>query len=228
LDNIFNASYFSFDSVNGLGKYVSEMDLPKKIYVHMNDPMINKVVNRFKIGYGSGLLLEEILPNDENYIRSTAIKIIAEDPDLIILSAWPNVGAQFVRHVLTQSKRQMLFAFDPLLDEGFSEYKKIVGDMTKLDGSIVPIQKKYDSAIFADLYKKRYGIAPSTGSDVAYDGFNVLVETYDKDWSDWVSNLRKYNKPGVTGEIKFDDVGLRLTDYKITNVVDGKIPLYSE
>ena len=69
---------------------------------------------------------------------------------------------------------------DANAQSGFADYVRILGDGNILNGSIIATIQQDSSKAFIDAYKTRYGTEPPFFADLGYDGFELLMNTYDK------------------------------------------------
>lgn len=113
--------------------------------------------------------------------------------------------------------------FDPSFQTGFNDYKRILGDLSMLDGSKVMTIKQTSSESFKMAYKQKYNEEPGVAADLAFDSFNVLVNSYDDDKKSWVDAISRANFEGASGAVVFDEVGVRKPQYEIKIVMNGSL-----
>ena len=77
---------------------------------------------------------------------------------------------------------------------------------------------------FKTAYKARFNTDPGFFSDLGYDAFNLLVNTYSKDGKKWIQNVKEADFTGVSGKIEFDQIGVRKPEVKIVTIQNGGIP----
>ena len=128
-----------------------------------------------------------------------------------------------MKEFLKISKSKPTIFFDTSFVSGYTDYQRIMGDLTVLDGSIVGGMKLEDTQAFKDAYKARFGIDAPYLADIGYDSFNLLVKTYSPDKATWVSNMKNADFQGASGEIKFGPVGNRLPETKMMVIKGGKL-----
>ena len=105
---------------------------------------------------------------------------------------------------------------DGVKDPGFIDGAKDASEGTIITCPCIPPE---DPAVaeFADAYEAAYGAAPGTYTAEAYDSANVFLNglldgiTDRGDMLDWVNN---YDEPGITKQVKFDELG-EVADIKI-------------
>jgi branched-chain amino acid transport system substrate-binding protein len=229
-DSVFQVSPATEPVSEALGAYVKEMKTSRPVLVYTNDSLTEKLKRRLIKGFGADMPTFAV-NRDGADVRTIVSKVLAEKPTLIIMSNYEPVGAQVTREIIRQSgKVKVQFAFDPLFNSGLSEYKKIFGDVSKLDGSIVVSMKASvdakspETARFASEYKEKYSVEPGNFSDIGYDAFMVLVNAHAGTSQDWVKNIKQTQYSGVTGKISFDALGTRLPEFTITTLKNGAIP----
>ncbi len=227
-DNVFQIRPSTESIEVGLGAYLKEHTSGKIVIVRTNDQLTQKFSEKFMSGYGSNI--ETFITNrgDKDF-RTIAAKILAEKPDVIVTSNYAEDGTQLLKAILnmTRTGSRPLFVFDPVFNESFSDYKKVLGDMNVLNGSVVASIQSDDSENFISAYKAKYGEAPGQLADLGYDAFKVMMNSYNSDKTTWIKNLAATdNLPGASGNITFDSLGLRNSRFEIGTLQDGKIPAY--
>lgn len=221
------------DVVYGLfpGSIQAEIDLGNYLRIQgFKNPLIVYTIHdtmiRFKDalinGYG-GKVTEMGIRADEKDFKTHALKASEGNHDVIVMISFPQPGAQFISEFSKQNLKMPQLAFDASGQTGFVDYKRILGDAKVLDGAIIATLRSYTSEEFKKLYQERYGEDPGFLSDIGYDAFNIIVDTYDSNYKKWNENVKELSYEGVNGLYKFDDVGIRLPDVFITTIENGEI-----
>jgi ABC-type branched-subunit amino acid transport system substrate-binding protein len=205
-----------------LGNHLREQGFKNPLVVYVMQDVMIRFKDALIQGYG-GKVTEMGIRADEKDFRTHVLKAAQGGHDVVVMSTYPQVGAQFIIEYNKQNLKIPQLAFDALLQTGFTEYKRILGDSNVLNGAIVAILKNYTSEEFKKLYQEKYGKAPGFLADIGYDAFNIIVETYDTDNKKWNENMKKLSYQGANGLYKFDSVGIRLPDVFITKIENGEI-----
>lgn len=223
-DNILQVMPGNIPLEKTLGKFLAEKNYKNSVVVYTQHDTMIRFKDALLEGYGGSMKEFAVGQADTDY-RTLVSKIALEKPDLIVLLAFPQQGAQ----IISEYKKQNGFvlpqlAFDANAQSGFSDYVRILGSGDVLNGSIIATIQQDLSKEFIDAYKARFGTEPGFFADLGYDGFNILVSTKDNNNQKWVNNLKTANYSGVTGKISFDDNGVRLPFTKIVTITKGLIP----
>lgn len=228
-DNVFQVSPATEPVDSALGAYVKGLNPEKPIIVYTNDSLTLKLKRNFVKGFGNDIPSFTLNRGDLD-VKTVASKILAEKSSHIIFINYAPEGAQIVKEILKQDpNHSSIFIFDPVFNEGYSEYKKVLGNMGKLDGSVATAVEASNSASstegqnFIANYRAKYNVDPGNFSDLGYDAFNVIIKAHDKDAAAWVKNLETTNYSGATGAISFNELGTRLSKFSITKIEGGRI-----
>lgn len=199
-------------------------DKSKFVVVHSNDAGQIAFAKAFTEAYGD-TVTDYTVSSKTLDLKSDAAKIKGLNPTSIIFFMLPETGA-----VLTKNLQQILpadqkvsFIYDTQLMTGIATYKKILGDLSKIEGSITLVPEGKPNADFSSSYMKVNGEAPGFISDFGYDGFMVYAKTYSSDNSKWTANLRGYNENGASGQVQFDDKGVRKPDLVIKKMIGSEL-----
>lgn len=207
-----------------LGSYVREKGY-KNILIVIDKE--SAVFERFASGFRSGysLPVQEIrIGKDIGDIKSSALKILSSKPDAIVFIATPTIGALLVKELTTLSSEKYQFVFDANIQTGFSDYKKILGDTNKLNGSILYTVPSIYRQDFNNAFRNKFGQEPTIGSETGYNTFLLLAKSYDNNKAKWVENMQKASFIGADGQIKFDENGVRIPELKIGIIENGGLP----
>jgi len=224
-DNIMQIMPGNIFSEIQLGKYVKDMKLGKLAVVYNNDPTFLRFFEGFKQGYQGDFdeyKLGSVESGTTDY-RTVATKILAKKPGAVVFLTIPNNGAQVVQEILKLSIEKPKFIFDLNFQSGFNDYKQILGDMNVLNGDVTAMIASQVNDQFVADWQAKYNEEPGVFADWAYDGFNLLMATYNSNKEKWVENLKNAKFKGVSGEITFDESGVRIPDFKIITIENGTI-----
>ena len=76
---------------------------------------------------------------------------------------------------------------------------------------------------FTEAYTEKYGEKPPFGSDMGYNSFMLLAQTYDSNSNAWIKNMNKAKFKGADGELSFDESGLRMPNVYFGELQDGGV-----
>lgn len=222
-DNIFQILPGNIETEIALGKYIKDKGYKNVVAFHANNATYVRFLNAVEKGYGSSFTKYPINIDDRDY-RSFVTKSVAQNPDAFLFLTTPEQGANLVKIIKEQSSANIPFVFDASLQTGFGDYKRILGDMSILNGSaVVTITQKTEQS-FVNDYKVKYTTDPGMAADWAYDSFELLMKTQDSDSKDWVENIKDVSFDGAGGKVVFDEVGVRIPEFKIGLVENDELP----
>lgn len=227
-DNVFHIYPSSIPIVKALAQYISENAPTSTVSALVtNDTTTQRFFNAFKSELKNNLVEANLVNSNVTDTKTEVTKIISANPDYVFLSNHVSVGTKAIKDILLFRKNgSPKIIFDLTFNEVFSEYQKVLGDMKILNGSIIVSVKGTNPEEFAKKYREKYGTEPGILADYGYDAATLLLKTYDGNKSKWVNNLSKVDYVGFTGLMKFDEVGRRLPEFRITEMKGGIIPLY--
>lgn len=228
-DNVFAIRPAANEVSNGLGMLLRDAHADAKIVaIRTNDTLIRKL----------GIIFDEALGKepttfwtnrDSNEYPTVAAKVLAENPDVIVISMYATDGALLVKELMRQSNGSVAekIVFDSIFNENIAEYRNILGDLRMLDGSSVVSLKTELTPAFVDAYTAMHGTEPGALADLGYDSLITLANAYHPDSATWIENMSATEKlTGASGAISFDTVGLRKAEYRFTTMTDGAIPTF--
>ena len=169
----------------------------------------------FQDGFGGDVPKFE-MGDDVGPIRSQALAIVSARPDVVAFFMAPQDGALLAQEIIriTSTSTRPYFVFDQSIQSGIDNYQKVFGStIGALDGSLVAMSQNDFTADFTVAFNARYKENPVFGSDMGYNSFMLLADTYDSNSQKWIANMRKVNFTGADGEVSFDSVGLRSPIY---------------
>jgi len=167
--------------------------------------------------------IDPMIINNKSDIKGHVAKITANNYDSVVFLTSPENGALATKEILNIDTTPPLFAFDAQLQTGFTDYGRILGDTNLLNGSLSIWFKSGDTQKFNDDFKNKFGEEPGFFADFGYDSFNILMGGYSSATDNWINNIQNTKGKGVSGDISFDENGIRLQDIVVNKVVDGKI-----
>lgn len=229
-DNVFQMTLGNEHVWDRYAKYISEskIDQTKVAVVHSIDAAQASFADAFSKAYNKPVT-NFVISTDKNVLRSEAAKIAAIKPTLIIFFMTPENGAIMTKNLLPLISTSTQLAYDIQITTGTSYYnQQLGGDLSKIDGAIAlmfegdmnsPEYKK-----FLSEYEKLYpGEQPGFLADYGYDSFMTYVNAYDKDNNVWTKNLRDFKGNGASGNIEFDENGIRISPLVIKKVSNGQL-----
>ncbi len=224
-DNIFQIWPSGIPTEAELGKYVKEKGYKNVVVVvSQNIETWTNFANSFKKGYGDQVTTV-LVDSASKDVRTDVLKLLTYKPDAIVLYTVPQQAALIVKEAQKQSKSPLVFVFDQDIQTGEKEIKEVLGGFEALNGSIAMVTGGgKDTEDFITAYKNKYGSEPGIGASTGYDSFNTLMEAYDPDVNEWLANIQNTNTLGASGEIKFDEEGLRTAKVIIGPITNGELP----
>ncbi len=224
-DNIFQVLPAAVPVQRGLGQELRKLGYKKPLAVVSNNtPVYQNFYSGFIDGWGGDVTKYDI-GNDVGTLRSQALAIVNSKPDVVVFFGVPKDCAIMVKEILKiVGENPPKFAFDNSFESGLSDYKNILAsDMDKINGSIISMSKNDFTEEFKRVFKAKYKIDAPFGSDMGYNAFMLLANTYDSDSSKWIANMNMAKFIGADGELKFDNTGLRVPNVYFGKVQDGKV-----
>jgi ABC-type branched-subunit amino acid transport system substrate-binding protein len=207
-----------------LGEYVKNQGYKNvAVFVDNSSSFFTQALNGFKKGYDLPLT-EYKVSSDVATLRSSALKMVENNPDAVFFLVQPDKGAILLKELIKVSKIKYQFVFDANLQTGFETYTKLLGDANILNGSIVFVVPNVYRQEFMDAFKKRFNEEPAIGAETGYNAFVLLTKSYNTDKAVWIKNMQKASFIGADGAIKFDENGVRIPELKIGVVENGKLP----
>jgi branched-chain amino acid transport system substrate-binding protein len=226
-DNIFQMSPAPEAPIAAFAEYINVKYSFKKIAVVYDATAYGVVFHdAFKKGYEGES--DSFKIENKNQLKSYATKIAVEDYDAVVFLTSPENGALLFKDIQILAKKQPQYFFDAQLQTGFEDYKRILGNTKVLDGAVSVWIKGGQQDEFKKMYKEKYGEEPGFLADFGFDSFNTVMNAYDKDPKRWQENIQKTNTQGVSGDIVFDEQGVRVQDIVINEVKGGEIVVIEE
>lgn len=224
-DNIFQVWPSGIPTETLLGEYVKQKGYRKvAVVISQNITTWTNFANAFKKGYTASTT-DVIVDANNKDVRTDVLKLLAAKPDAVVLYTVPKQAALIVKEVMRQTKNPPIFVWDQDIQTGEKEIKEVLGGFDVLNGSIAMVTGgDKDTQIFVDAYKNKYGSEPGIGASTGYDAFNTLIRGYDPDVETWLANIQNSNFVGASGEVRFNEVGLRTARVNIGEIKEGKLP----
>jgi branched-chain amino acid transport system substrate-binding protein len=224
-DNIFQFWPSSVPAEAELGAYVKQQGYKNvAVVISQNIATWKNFADSFTKGY-NGQVTNISVDSSSKDVRTDVSKLLAVKPDAIVFFTVPQNAALIIKEAQKQSKSPLVFVFDQDIQTGEKEYKEVLGSFNPLNGSIAMVTGgEKDAEDFVTAYKTKYGSEPGIGASVGYDAFTTLVKSYDPDIKKWLGNIQNTDAAGASGQIKFNDVGLRTAKVNIGRIENGELP----
>ncbi|MBI3572358.1 ABC transporter substrate-binding protein [Candidatus Kaiserbacteria bacterium] len=210
-----------------LGQYLKELGYKRPVVVVSNNTSVyQNFYAGFVDGFGIGVLKED-LASDPVAFRSVALKVKADNPDVIVFYADPPSGALTTREIIKDFSGHLpQLAFDQSIESGIADYQQVFGNsLQQLNGTIIALSKNDFTDAFRQAYQAKYKNAAPFGSDMGYNSFMLLALTYDRSQTKWVQNMKTVHFTGADGDVSFDGVGLRVPNIYFGKLKNGQVVL---
>ena len=221
-DNIIQINPGNYNSEVAIGKAIKDDGKKNLALITGNHPVFLRFSKGLKVGYG-GNVNESIVNFDEKDIRTIAVKIKAQNPDSIAMLITPDLIGKFVKTFNDLGVKNVSYYFDSDLQNGWDTTAKIISP-NLLNGSKVALINNVNKPEFVEEYNKRFGNNNILLGNVGYDTVNIIADNYNSDNSKWVNGILNSNIDGVSGNIKFDSVGVREPSFQIKAIENGTLP----
>jgi ABC-type branched-subunit amino acid transport system substrate-binding protein len=200
-----------------------EYDLNNVVLVYSKAAAQESFMKSFALTYGDKATQFGISSGGKDF-RSDAAKIAAFKPTTIVFFMTPDDGALLTKTLVPMLDKSTKLIYDIQLVTGTANYKKILGGLSTIEGAMTLSPEGERSQDFIDAYHELYpNEEPGFLADFGYDTFMVYMESYDKDNAQWISNLRSYSGKGPSGQIMFNDKGIRVPDMVVKKVIGGEL-----
>jgi ABC-type branched-subunit amino acid transport system substrate-binding protein len=224
-DNIFQMSADANGQIVNLAKFMNEKsNHTKTALVHSsNAPALVGFYEAFTGAYTKEYT--DFIINSKDDAKTVAAKIASFGPDAVVVLTDPNNGSALTKEllVLGVTPDQVQYYYDAQLQTGWGEYEKLIGDMNKMNGTLVLQFTTSDLTEFQKRYQELYGTDPSPFAEYGYDGIMTLLNNYDADKAAWVEKIAVTNFKGYSGNVDFDERGIRNQGTEVWKVADGKV-----
>lgn len=200
-----------------------DYDLSNVALVYSKAAAQESFVKSFALNY-AGKATQFGISSGQNDFRSDAAKIAAFKPTTVVFFMTPDDGALLTKTLVPMLSKSTKLIYDIQLVTGTANYKKILGGLSSIEGAMTLSPEGERSQDFIDAYHELYpNEEPGFLADFGYDTFMVYMESYDKDNATWISHLRSYTGKGPSGQIQFNDKGIRVPDMVVKKVIDGEL-----
>jgi ABC-type branched-subunit amino acid transport system substrate-binding protein len=225
-DNIFQVLPAALPVETALGQKVNQLGYKKPVAaVSNNTAVYQNFYAGFQDGFGGDVPKFE-MGDDIAQIRSQALAIVAAKPDVVAFFMAPQDGALLAQEIvrITAASTRPHFVFDQSVQSGIDNYKKVFGkSIGILDGSLVAMSQNDFTPDFTAAFKAKYGENPVFGSDMGYNSFMLLADTYNVNPQTWIANMKSANFTGADGNVSFDSVGLRIPNIFFAKLENGQV-----
>lgn len=224
-DNIFQLSADANGQIVNIAKYVQANGKHKKLGVihSTNAPALVGFYDAFTSTYTKEYI--DFVINSKEDAKTVATKISASGVDAVVIMTDPTNGSTLTKEllVLGVTPDKVQYYFDAQLQSGWGEYEKQIGDMNRLNGTFVLQFTTSDLTEFSAQYKELYGTEPGPFAEYGYDGIMTLLNNYDSDNVTWVEKIARTNFIGYSGNVNFDERGIRNQGTEVWKVAGGKV-----
>jgi branched-chain amino acid transport system substrate-binding protein len=218
-DYIYMLSPAAIPAEQALGKYAAAQNPGGKIAIIASQ---NEVFFRFaqavKSGAGSqGEIIE--IPSGLTDYRGVVTALKAKHPAAVVFNGLPTECAQILKSMRDLGMKPRLY-FDESISNSLSDFKAVLGDISfLLDAGFMKMAAHSDPG-FIERYTKRFNSPPAQWSDYAYDVVALALKLKDMSSDDARRWLAAHTYRGVSGDIAFDQKGLRIPEFSIGRLGD--------
>ncbi|MCF7844013.1 ABC transporter substrate-binding protein [Candidatus Gracilibacteria bacterium] len=222
-DNIFQIFPDAKGQVKPLADYLqNNTKYDSVVIIHStNDPAYGQFYDEFVKLYTKPY--KEVALNTKDDSKVVANKALATKSQAVIFILNPALGAVVTKEMKILDKKGMDYYYEGSLITGFDEYKKILGDTNILNGATTIKTVASDMTKFKVEYKAKYGTDPAIFAEVGYDSAMIMLNSFDKNQTNWVQNIQKTTFTGPSGKTTFDEKGIRIPTYEVIKVANGKV-----
>ncbi len=199
-------------------------------FVYQVGPAFEKAKNAFQDIYtkeSSNKFKGYRISETDDY-RTVATKIINEGFDAFTVVSTPNVGVPFLKQFVQQNKDDIQLLCNGDMEVTIATYLENEISKEIFEGCYSAMFVDRMEEAFKTEYKNTYKADPSFAADYAYDSLNILIDTYAKDIQKWQNNIQKIIHSGVSGDIKFNNNGVRLPEVETHIFKNGEFVPYEE
>lgn len=215
-DNIFQISPGNIEAEFALGEYLSKLYPDNLALFYTTHSTMIRFADAFKKGYKQPLAEYEMPPQMTD-LKSLVARALNKKPTCIAILAFPPQGALLVKE-LQSTDNKIKFAFDASFQTGYTEYKRLLGDLTFLDNEIVTTLSLATDPKFKELYTKHYNQEPGIAADLGFDSFNLLISKYSNSQNEWNFRIKSEGFNGASGNIVFNNSGVRKPEFKVGKI----------
>ena len=157
-------------------------------------------------------------------LNTLSDKIADSGADCLILFCNPLISNKIFLTVRRKDKTLAFFGPQLILNEDILAES----ELREYNNEIMVPSLEYQVSKYSEFrrrYLETYGIAPGMVAAYAFDGMNALIRAISNSGSREREKIQKalseINFEGVTGPVKFDEKGNRLSRLSMMNVIDG-------
>lgn len=220
-DTIF-AIYPDQEAIGILGKTAEQDNVKKVVIATQQIKAYESLVSDFQSNFDGESEVLRINPTEKN-LKPTALKIKELNPDAVVVFMGSKEGAQLIKEINNIGYKPNKLYFDISLQYGTADYAEILGGLDKINGAKSLYMNSDISSEFKERYEKRFGERFSSLAGFGYDAYMIMVTTYDNNQNTWVKNISKYKNEGMTGDIEFNNLGVRPPKFEIAEIVNGSL-----
>lgn len=164
--------------------------------------------------------------------RSVVAKIKASNPDIIFVNGFQGHIIQIAKELHNAKVKKdgnVVFTFDLLDAIDNLSPENLEGVVTVIPNCIARPSKALEK--WSRSFKKRFGRQPNYTDIFAFDGFSLIAEAIIKSRGsvDFKNQLLQTKMIGLTGELRFDNVGKMCSNSGVYKVHNGHfIPVWDE
>ncbi len=219
------------DAVQGanVGKYMVETAGRKKIAVlHQQDDYGNGLSDAFKAAVkaaGASVTSDQAYQLGTKDFQTQLDKLSKEGPDAIFVAGFYPEAVKIAQQAHGAGITLPLFGSDGLLSPDLIKLGGKDVEGVTLQGAFTPSLKTPAVEEFVAKFQKKFGEEPSSWAALAYDATNAVKAAASKGTTreqikDGVASLQGLT--GITGEMKFDAKGDRISSGVFLKVENGQ------
>lgn len=198
------------DGVNKITAVIEQLDVYEKF------------VSDFEKNFDGEVNIVRLPASSSDYrTQITKLKETGSESLIVLMSS--KSGAQLIKQMRDLELKPKNIYFDVSLQLGLSDFEKVLGDLSYLNGAKSLYSVSDVDTSFVERYKARFGVEPGPLSGYGYDSFVAMIDTKEVSSDKWIKNIQTYKAKGVTGEISFNSIGVRPPGFKIAVIEEGKL-----
>jgi len=218
-DFIYMVSPAAIPAEEAFGEHIAQENPNGEILVIASQ---NQAILRFGLAAckGAGKRCELIeLPSSSEDNRALATRVASSKPAATLFVALPKDSAAFLKTLQGLNFKSKLY-FDETIGNSLADYREILGNLEFLkDAGYMSVNTKIDPT-FSARYKARFGVEPEPWTDYAYDSVRLTLFLKDRSPDDARKWLQGNSYQGVSGQIIFDQLGLRKPQFSFGKLSD--------
>jgi branched-chain amino acid transport system substrate-binding protein len=216
-DFVYMVSPAAVPAQRAFGAHVAERHPNGNIVVITSQ---NEALLRFSRGVVSGVgaraqLIE--IPPAESDLRSIALRVKAAVPTAIVFNSLPAQSAQMLVSLRSIGVNSKLY-FDESLTNSLSDFAAVLGDLSFLNAAELLRMRSNRDSKFVERFESNYKIPAPQAADFTYDAVRLALLLHGMKPDEAKAWLQRETYDGVSGRIKFDGNGLRVSEYTILSL----------